>query len=771
MSRSPRWTLPDPAEVIATLGPPPRSNETSDATRPRTSTAKIAQIDRREFLKATGLVGTGLLLGAGLITPRPGKAESTRDPLASEVFEPNVFVQISSDAIRILAKNPEIGQGVKTSLPMIVAEELDAAWDDVEVFQSPVDQARFGVQVAGGSRSIPANWDGHRQAGAAARAMLVAAAAERWGVPVTECTTRDSQVRHASRGLSAHYTELADAAARQPLPNISELKLKDRKDYRLLGQRIGGVDNQALVRGGPLFGIDQRLPGMKYATYDKCDATGGKVRTANLAEIKALPGVVDAFILEGNDNPMELMSGVAIVADSTWAAFSARRKLQIEWDESEASSDSWSIAVQSARELSKQKGSEVIANRGDVERAFEKAEKTLESYYTYKFVSHAQLEPQNCTARVAEGKVELWAPTQTPSRGIAAVANTLGLSPSDVTLHQTRCGGGFGRRLYNDFACEAAAIADRAKVPIKLQWSREDDMRHDLYRAGGFHALKGGIDSAGRVTAWQDRFITFSPDRERGVAGGTLTDTTFPAGLIENFRVEQTKLAWTTPCGAWRAPGSNVFGFAVQSFIHELALAAGRDHLEVLLEIVGEPRWFEEGNSWSLNTARAAGVIRLAAEKAGWGRSLPEGRALGLAFYFSHAGHVAEVADVSVDANKRLRVHKVTVAADVGPIVNRSMAENQAQGSIIDGISTMLGQSVTHESGRIRETNFDRYPLLRISHAPQVEMHFIESDYAPSGLGEPVLPPLAPAVANAIFSASGHRVRTLPISEEGFEIA
>ncbi len=757
MKRPPAWTRPDPALVVTAIE--------SSARSTARATVHLLQLDRRDFLKVTGFVGSGLILGAGLTS-----SGCTRAGWTTGTFDPTALVQISPDEIRILAKNPEIGQGVKTSLPMIIAEELDADWQDVTVLQAPIDEDRFGSQGAGGSRSIPANWDGHRLAGAAVRAMLIAAAAERWGVPASECTTAKSRVHHAGQGRSAHYTELAEAAARQPVPDASELTFKDRKDYVLLGRRITGVDNEALVRGQPLFGIDQSIPGMKFAIYEKCDATGGKVKSANLAEIRELPGVVDAFILEGNDNPMELMPGVAIIADNTWAAFRARRKLRVDWDESEASTDSWSEAERSARQLVTRAGSERIVDDGNVDRAFQQAHKTVESFYRYKFVAHAQLEPQNTTAHVEAGKAELWVPTQTPGSAIKAVARTLGISASDVTLHQTRCGGGFGRRLYNDFACEAAAISARAKVPIKLQWTREDDMRHDLYRAGGFHAFKGSLDAAGKLTAWRDRFITFSPDRKRGVAGGTLRANTFPSGLIENFQVDQTKLEWTTPCGAWRAPGSNVFGFAIQSFIHELAVAAERDHLEVLLEILGEPRWFDEGNAWSLNTARAAGVIQLAAREAGWGRSMPKGRALGLAFYFSHAGHVAEVAEVSVDEDKRLRVHKVVVAADVGPLVNRSAAENQAEGSIIDGLSTMLGQSVTHERGRVQETNFHRYPLLRIPQTPSVELHFVESDHPPTGLGEPVLPPLAPAVANAIFSASGHRVRTLPISEEGFHV-
>jgi isoquinoline 1-oxidoreductase beta subunit len=763
VSGAPIWTRADPAAVVAAI-------ESDVSIRPY-----VIRVDRRAFLKATGFAGVGLLLGCGSTPSRTADGSVNQSD-----FQPSAYLQITRESIRIVAQNPEVGQGVKTSLPMIVAEELDAAWADVEVVQAPIDEARYPRQVAGGSLSIPKNWDSHRQAGAVARAMLVAAAAERWGVPASECTTAESRVLHEGRALRLHYTELADEAARQPVPDASQLVLKKREAYRLLGQRVTGVDNEALVRGEALFGIDHSVPGMKYAVYEKCEATGGKPRAANLDEIKALPGVVDCFVLEGNANPMELMPGVAIVADSTWAALRARKKLWVEWDESEASKDSWSRTAEKARAIatgsgeaaqqSAQLGSNRVVDTGDVDSAFESAEHKVESFYTYHFVSHAQLEPQNCTAHVANGKAELWAPTQTPTRAVTSVANLLGIAESDVTLHQTRCGGGFGRRLYNDFAAEAAAISEHAGVPIKLQWTREDDMRHDLYRAGGFHAMKGGLDRSGRVTAWHGRFITLSPDGERTVTGGGLRAGVFPDGLVEDCRLEETMLEWTTPCGAWRAPGSNVYGFVVQGFLDELAVAAGRDFRELLLETLGEPRWLEPGNPWALDTGRAAGVIRLVSEKAGWGRKMPKGRGLGLGFYCSHGGHVAEVADVSVDAEKRLRVHKVYVAADVGLIVNRSMAENQAEGSIIDGLSTMLAQSVTHENGRVAETNFDRYPLLRMSQAPEVEVHFIESAHPPSGLGEPVLPPLAPAVSNAIYAASGHRVRTLPISEEGFRI-
>ncbi len=724
-----------------------------------TGMPRIAKLDRRQFLKATGLMGGGLMLSF-----LGGRAAAKGGTL-----RPNGYLRIDSGGITLYAKNPEIGQGVKTSLPMIVAEELDAAWEDVRVVQSPIDETTYGAQFAGGSTSIPMNWDPLRRAGATARAMLVGAAAARLGVPPAELSTDASEVVHAPSGTRIRYTDLAGAAADMPVPAADSLPLKSPGEYRLLGKRITGVDNEALVRGEALFGIDQALPGMKYAVYQKCPAQGGRVKSFNANEIKGLPGVHDAFALAGNGNVRELMPGIAIVADSTWAAISAKRKLRVEWDENTAASDSWSDAVAQAESLRKEPGATRFLETGDLDQAFAASAKRLDAFYSYHFASHAQLEPQNCTAWFRDGAIELWAPTQTPGRGIENVASTLGIAPEKVTVHQARCGGGFGRRLYNDFMCEAAAIAARVDAPIKLQWTREDDMSHDFFRAGGFHQLEASLDGEGSISGWRDHFITFA-DGDRPVSGGSFRPGVFPTGLIDNVRLEQTAIDWRTRCGAWRAPGSNVLGFVFQSFLHELAVAVGRDHLEVLLEVLGKPRWLEPGNTWSLHTGRAAGVVRLAAEKAGWGRAMPAGRGLGLAFYFSHAGHIAEVADVSVDADRKIEVHRVTVAADVGPVINLSGAENQLQGSVIDGLSTMLDLSVTFENGRVQQPNFDRYRMLRMPDAPEVDVHFVESDFTPTGLGEPGLPPLAPAVCNAVYAASGHRIRTMPISEEGFSI-
>ncbi|PHZ86732.1 isoquinoline 1-oxidoreductase [Paremcibacter congregatus] len=730
------------------------------------SLAVNIKMDRRFFLKVSGMVGAGLVLAFGL----NGKAKAASSEGRPEL---NTYIRIAPDgSIFIYSKNPEIGQGIKTALPMIIAEELDADWDDVTVEQSPIDKMLFGRQNAGGSRSVASNWNTMRTAGATARHMLIEAAAIEWRVPAEECTTENSHVLHAKTGQKISYGNLATKAAALAVPPENAVKFKDRQDYKILGKRIVGVDNHAMVTGQPLFGIDQVLPGMLYAVYEKCPAVGGGVDSANLDEVRKLPGVKYAFILAGNGNVMELKPGVAIVATTTWAAFQAKKQLKVKWNESNASKDSLSSLIKQAQLIKTQPAEKTLYEKGDVDAAMADSAKSIDALYSFQFAAHATLEPQNCTAWYDNGAIEVWAPTQSPSRGLISVANTLGITEDKVTIHQTRAGGGFGRRLVNDPACEAAAISKYINAPVKLQWTREDDMAHDFYRVGGFHSFKGGIDQEGKIAFLQDHLITFSNNGEKPVIAGAPRQPSqlFPAQLLNNFRLDQSMLPLKARCGLLRAPWSCTAAWAVQSFLHEMAVAAGRDHLEFLLEIMGEPQWLPPKGLYGLNTGRAAAVIKLAAEKAGWGKQLPAGRALGLAFHFSHASYMAEIAEVSVSATKKITVHNVTVAADMGPVVNLSGAENQCQGAVIDGFSTMLGQEITIENGRIQQSNFDTYPLLRMPDAPTVDVHFIQSDNPPTGAGEPALPPLAPAICNAIYAASGYRVRTLPLTKEGFSV-
>ncbi len=738
--------------------------------------AAAAELSRRGFIKLTGLAGGGLVLAMSLSTTA---RKAFAQPSGASAFDANPYVQIQPNGkIVLFAKNPDVGQGVKTSLPMIVAEELDAAWTDVEVRQSVIDAALYGPQFAGGSLSIPMNYEHLRRAGATARAMLVAAAAKNWNVPASELTTANSTVRHASSNRSATYGELAEVAATLPVPDAASVALKPKSSFRLLGTRVTGVDNAKLVRGEPLFGIDQRIPGMLYATYAKAPAIGARAVSANLDHVRTLRGVKHAFLVAHQGDPISfnpaaaaVLSGVAIVADSTWNAMQAKKALEVQWDASQASSDSWTSAVTQAKSLAGKPAAQVLGEGGNVEAAFA-AGRTVEALYTYHYVSHADLEPQNCTAWFKGDSIELWAPTQTPQNAVDGVAAALGLPKDKVTLHQLRGGGGFGRRLANDSVVEAAIISKQAGgIPVKVQWSREDDMAFDYYRPGGFQAMKAAVDSAGKLSAWQNHLITFSMDGKAPVSGGNIDKSEFPANVVSNQRMVQSLIPSKIPTGPWRAPGSNVIAFCVQSFLHECAVAAKRDYVDFLVDVMGEPRATSAGPfGGGLHTGRAANVIKAVAERSGWGKTLPAGRGLGMAFHFSHQGHFAEVADVSVDANKKVTVHKVWVVADIGPIVNLSSAENQCQGSVIDALSTAMGLKITFEGGRVEQTNFHQYPIVRIDKAPEIDVHFLDTDYPPTGCGEPAFPPAGPAIANAIFAATGQRIRTLPFSVEGYSV-
>ena len=739
-----------------------------------------APLDRRGFFRVSALAGGGLLLGLYAKNSSAFAAEVGQPTDATlGDFSPNAFLRISPDGtVTIVAHKPEMGQGVMTSIPMILAEELDVEWKAVTLEVGRASPA-FGGQLSGGSTSVPMSYNSMRQMGATARAMLVAAAAQTWSVPAAELMTAEGAVTHPPSGRKAGYGELVAKAKTLPVPPAEAVRLKNPKDFKLLGTRVGGYQNLDLVTGKPLFGIDQSVPGMLHAIYQKCPVFGGKVVSANLDKIKTLPGVKDAFVIAGTGNLTGLLPGVAIVADSTWAALSARRQLEVKWDEGDHAGDSSEeFAKQAAAFGAKPEGMSVVRNDGDTAAALGGAAQVIEARYSYPLIAHACLEPMNTLAHVQADRAEIWSGTQDPGAAARVVAGATGIPADKIKVNVARMGGAFGRRWYGGYVAEAAAISQKVGAPVKLTWTREDDLQHDEYRPGGFHHFKAGLDADGKLIAWQNHFVTYGVMGEgrggtalRAGAGGAIDAGQFPARFVPNYRTVQSLLDCRIPMGPWRCPGNNAFGFAIQGFIDELAQAAGKDPVEFRLDLLAAPPIPAPagggGRGGGFNAERARGVVQLAAEKAGWGKRFEKGRGAGIAFHFSHQGYVAYMAEVTVSRAGTLQVDRVVAAVDVGrQIVNLSGAEGQIQGSIIDALSAAMYQEAVLERGRMVKTNFHDYPLLRMHEAPKkIEIHFLRSDNHPTGLGEPGIPPLAPAVAGAIFAATGKRIREFPFTK------
>ncbi len=743
------------------------------------------RVNRRSFLQLTGLAGGGLALNFYRLRVAASQEAKAPD------LTPQAFIHIAPDGVTtIMARASESGQGMRNMLPMLIAEELDVDWKDVRVKQADLDEKIYGHQFSGGSANTPQGWEPMRRVGAAGRQLLITAAAQTWGVPASECTTQPGKVCHSGSGRTAGYGELATRAASLPAPALSSVKLKDPKDYRIIGKSQTGVDTPAIITGKPLYGIDVQVPGMLYASIEKAPVFAGKVKSANIDQIKVLPGVRHVLVIDGGITPAAytpwepgMEPGIAIVADTWWQAQQARKQLKVDWDLGPAATQSSEGFRKRAKELLEAPPGTTVHKYGDVDATLKSSAKVVEATYEYPFISHVTLEPQGSTAHWKDGKLEMWSTSTLPGNGVELVAKTLGIQESDITTHMVRSGGSFGRRLQNDYLVETAWIAKQIDAPVKLLWSREDDMGHDGLRPAGTHGLKAGLNAQGKLTVWRQHFISFGDDKHLASGGGIGGDS-YPASFPSVYALYTSAQPLMLRTGALRAPGDNAYSWVSQSFLDEVAYAAGRDPLEFQLDLLSNKKvpWtsgehdavgdHEPTGQSILIPERFKGVLELVAEKSGWAKRTKEaGCGMGIAAWFCHLGYFAEVAEVTVDKDNKVTVKHVWAVGDVGSqIINPRAAESMAQGGIMEGMGH-LGQEITLANGRIEQSNFDKHPLMRMRQAPKIEVYWRKTDYAPTGLGEPTLPPTLPALCNAIFAATGKRIRTLPLQRSGFSWA
>ena len=691
----------------------------------------LKQLDRRSFIKFTALAGGGLMVG---VYAEPEIFSQQRGGAAAPApVDPNVYITVNPDnTFTVIAKNPETGQGMRNALPMLIADEFDVDWKQVKVKQADCNPTLYGQQIEGGSTATPTNYMPMRQIGAAARMMMVSTAAKQWNVPESECTTGSGTVKHARTNKTATYVALADAAMKMPPMVVTDIKLKDPKDFKIVGTRVPGVDNMDIVTGKPAFSIDVNPdPGMLYAVYQKCPTFGGKVMSANVEEVKKAPGVKYVFVIDppappaagqrggGPGGNVTWAGGVAIVAENWWLAHNARNKvLKVDWDYGPTRSQSTAgymtqIKALASKASQEPAGGNATAKEGDCEAAFKTAAKVVEVQYDIPLLSHAPLEPQNSTAWFKDGKITIWSCAQIPSLNDAAVPS--GVQVSDVTFHMVRGGGGFGRRLYKEYDVEVSKIArlvadERTKagqptVPVKLLWSREDDIAHDDYRPAGYHYFKAGLDANGKLLAFRDFVASY---------GNTSVVPTgpesFPRGFVENYwAFRDESIPFGVPTGAMRAPSTNGVSFVMNGFMDEIAVAAGKDPLQYRLDLLNSPTSYKApanrtGFGAPFNAARARAVLEAVRDMSDWNNrsKLPKGTGKGVALQYAHSGYVAYVAQVSVDANKKIKVDKAWAAVDVGEqIVNTSESENLVQGGFVEGMSHLMAWEITIENGAV----------------------------------------------------------------------
>jgi isoquinoline 1-oxidoreductase subunit beta len=718
--------------------------------------AVTVDMTRRTLLKTAALV-----IGFEI----PAAAQTAPEKPRVNPIQAWLKIDASGKATLAYSKS-EMGQGVSTSLPMILAEELDIDWKDVRVEHAPLDPAHAG-QGTGGSGSVAGMFTPLRQAGAAARQMLVAAAAERWGVGAGGCTTKNGAVWHGNDKLS--YAELLEHASQLPVPDLAVVVLKKPEEFKIIGTSLPRTDVPEKTDGSAIFGLDVRVPGMLYAMVERCPVFGGTVKSFDASKAKAMQGVVDVFEIE----PMKgahSCGGVAVVAETTYIAMQARKVLRIEWDFGPAATESSETLRKQFRRIV-DSPMKVIIDQNNAEDAISKApeNKKIECDYELPFQAHATMEPMNCTVHVKADGAEAWAPSQGPEQVQMVIAQVTGLPREKVQVHTTYLGGGFGRRYQADFPTEAAQVAKRVGKPVQLVWSREDDMTHDFYRPASYHRMSGAVDADGSIAAWRHKYSStpisewFNP--KAAPESSELGCTTQPPYLAKSYKLEYTPAASAVPRAWWRSVEASVVGFVMESFVDELAHAAGADPYEFRVRQLGDARLVKdavEQRGRPLDTARFKGVLELVAQKGSWGKPLPAGQGRGIACHYSFHSYVANLIEVTVN-NGAVRVNRVVSAVDIGTPVNPDGIRAQVESAIVYGLTAALKSQITIENGRAVESNFNKFTTLSMKEMPVIEVHIVPSTIAPTGIGEPGLPPTAPALTNAIFAATGKRLRRLPI--------